>query len=293
MTAIVTPAAGHPAGRSALPDHTQLPDEDGSFVQNFAEHPQSTLLDAIEPLLERRHADGQFCLGHDCGIYWKITDPPLDGCKAPDWFYVPEVPPTLKGEPRRSYVLWQEIIAPLILIELVSGDGSEERDRTPWQGKFWVYERAIKPAFYAIYERDPGRVEVYHLIEERFERLLPNERGHYPIAPLGVELGIWQGRYKGLELPWLRWWDAQGQLLLTPEERAEQAQQQTEQERLAKEQAQQQTEQERLAKEQAQQQADQERLAKEQAQQQVEQERLRAERLVERLRALGLDPEQI
>ncbi|MBD2744284.1 hypothetical protein H6H02_22420 [Coleofasciculus sp. FACHB-1120] len=32
--------------------------------------------------------------------------------------------------------------------------------------------------------------------------------------PLGVELGIWQGRYTNMEFPWLRWWDAQGNLLL-------------------------------------------------------------------------------
>jgi hypothetical protein len=55
----------------------------------------------------------------------------------------------------------------------------------------------------------------------RYELLPANERGHYPIAPLGVELGIWQGRYKNVELPWLRWWDEQGNLLLTGEERAE------------------------------------------------------------------------
>jgi hypothetical protein len=48
-----------------------------------------------------------------------------------------------------------------------------------------------------------------------------NERAHYPIAPMGVELGIWQGLYQNAELPWLRWWDAQGNLLLTGEERAE------------------------------------------------------------------------
>ncbi len=27
-----------------LPDHTQLPDSDGTFVKNFQEHPQSILL---------------------------------------------------------------------------------------------------------------------------------------------------------------------------------------------------------------------------------------------------------
>ena len=28
----------------ALPDHTQLPESDGTFVKNYQEHPQSILL---------------------------------------------------------------------------------------------------------------------------------------------------------------------------------------------------------------------------------------------------------
>ena len=40
-----------------------------------------------------------------------------------------------------------------------------------------------------------------------------------------VELGIWQGQYYNMELPWLRWWDLQGNLLLTGDERAEQERQ--------------------------------------------------------------------
>lgn len=36
---------------------------------------------------------------------------------------------------------------------------------------------------------------------------------------MGVELGIWQGRYQNLELPWLRWWNNQGNLLQTGWER--------------------------------------------------------------------------
>jgi hypothetical protein len=42
---------------------------------------------------------------------------------------------------------------------------------------------------------------------------------------MGVELGIWQGTYKNVELPWLRWWDLEGNLLLTGEEQAEQEKQ--------------------------------------------------------------------
>ena len=63
-------------------------------------------------------------------------------------------------------------------------------------------------------------IEVYHLIEEQYQLLAANERGHYLIKPMGIELGLWQGEYQNMELPWLRWWDLQGNLLLTGEERA-------------------------------------------------------------------------
>src|SRR5579884_3647783 len=218
MTAIVPP---FPAGFN-LPDHTQLPESDGTFVHNFQEHPQSVLLsDSLLPVLQQRHPDGRYCIGQDCGIYWQLTDPPERGAIAPDWFYVPNVPATLAGQMRRSYVLWQELAAPLILLEFVSGNGSEERDRTPHEGKFWIYEHVIRPGFYGIYEVNPGRIEMYHYVEDRFELLPANERGHYPIRQLGVEVGIWPGQFQNVELPWLRWWDDQGRLLLTGHERAE------------------------------------------------------------------------
>jgi Uma2 family endonuclease len=119
-------------GITWVPDHTQLPETDGSIVQNFQEHPQSILLtDSIMPVLRRLHPDEQYCVGQDSGIYWNLNivqgDNPIRGAVAPDWFYVANVPPTFKGQLRRPYVMWQEIIAPLIAIEFVSGDGGEER----------------------------------------------------------------------------------------------------------------------------------------------------------------------
>ena len=215
-----------------LPDHTQLPESDGTFVKNFQEHPQSILLtDSIEPILQKCHPDGQYAIGQDSGIYWRMTEPPEKGAEAPDWFYVPNVPPTLNGQSRRSYVLWQEFIAPLIILEFVSGTGKEERDRTPWTGKFFIYEQVIRPAFYGIYEVQKSSIELYRHVTNHFELVVANERGHFPIAELGVEIGIWQGVYQNLELPWLRWWDANGNLLLTGWENSEQERQRAEQER--------------------------------------------------------------
>jgi Uma2 family endonuclease len=237
----------------SLPDHTQLPDSDGTFVKNLQEHPQSVLLtDSIEPVLQQLHPEGNYCIGQDSGIYWRLTDPPERGAIAPDWFYVPNVPSTFQGQLRRSYVLWQEYVAPLIVLEFVSGDGSQELDQTPITGKFWVYEQAIRVPFYGIFNagvlvdcpiKTPS-LQMYHLIEGRYEPMQPNESGRYPIPPLGVELGIWHGCYLDMDVPWLRWWDAQGRLLLTGGERAQKAE-------------------------------------------------ARAQQLAERLRALGVDPDAI
>lgn len=207
---------------STLPDHTQLPESDGKFVKNLQEHPQSILLtDSIEPILQKLHPDGQYCIGQDSGIYWRITEPPEKGAEAPDWFYVPNVPPTLNGQVRRSYVLWQEYVAPLIVLEFVSGNGDEERDTTPITGKFWVYEQAIRVPFYGIYEVKKASIEVYQLLRGEYQLVPANDRGHYPIESMGVELGIWQGRYQNLDLPWLRWWDDRGNLLQTGWERSQ------------------------------------------------------------------------
>ncbi len=206
------------------PDHTQLPCSDGKIVENFQELPQGILLTtSIRPILRQIHPDGQFAIGANSGVYFRVTNPPLRGCVAPDWFYVPNVPPDLEGVARRSYVMWQEGQSPLIVIEFVSGNGAEERDKTPGEGKFWIYEQRVRAPYYAIYFVDPGRVEVYALNPVRYHEMQPNNRGHFPINEIGVELGIWEGEYHGLTLPWLRWYDNQGNLVPIPEERAEEA----------------------------------------------------------------------
>jgi Uma2 family endonuclease len=257
-----------------LPDHKQLPDSDGTFVKNFQEHPQSIVLtSSIEPILQKLHPDGNYCIGQDSGIYWRLMEPPEKGAEAPDWFYVPNVPPMLDGEYRRSYVLWKEFVAPLIAIEFVSGNGAEERDRTPPSetekaGKFWVYEQAIRIPFYVIFDGWRDRLEAYHLLEGRYVKMSPNNRGHYAIAPMGVELGL------QLEngVSWLRWWDESGNLLLTGDERALQAEAIAEQQKAI---------------------AEQERAIAEQERAIADQERQQKEKLANYLRSIGVDPDAI
>ena len=264
-----------------FPDHTQLPEKDGTFVKNFQEHPQSIILtDSIAPILQQRHPDGQYCIGQDSGIYWRETQPPEKGAEAPDWFYVPNVPPKFKGDIRRSYVLWREHIAPLIALEFASGNGDEERDKTPLSvseegvttkpGKFWVYEQVVRIPYYGIYEIKSGKLEMYHLVTGFYQKVEPNERGHYFIPPLEVELGLWRGSYQNQEQLWLRWWDKEGNLLLIGNERAE-------------------VESDRANREHQRAQRIEMDLVEER--QRAQRAELKAAQLAERLRSLGVDPD--
>ena len=206
---------------SEWPDHTQLPETDGTFAKTWQEYPQNELLTgSLLPRLHETHPDGRFAVCQDSGIYWRFTDPPLAGCKAPDWCYIPGVEQTLDGQMRRSYVRWKERVRPLLVIEYASGDGSEELDRTPNTGKFWVYENGIGAAYYAIFVAEKPSVELYQLVDGHYVLVPPNAAGRIPFAPLGVEFGIWEGALRSPPMPWMRVWDsATGKMLPSWDER--------------------------------------------------------------------------
>jgi Putative restriction endonuclease len=164
----------------------------------------------------------------------------------------------------------------VLLIEYSSEDGTKERDRTPFEGKFWIYERAIQGAYYAIFVVETGELEVHKLLRGNYRRLAPNQRGHFQIEPLGVNLGVWRGLFYNETAPWLRWYDDDGNLLPLSDERAELAW------RIA--------EQERRKAEQEHRNAEQERRNAEQERRNAEVQQQRTEQLEAKLRELGIDP---
>ena len=161
--------------------------------------------------------------------------------------------------------------------------------------------------FRAIFDAWKDILEVYHLVDGRYAKMEPNERGHFVIAPMAVELGLQQQVQQHEMTTWLRWWDADGNLLLTGDERALQAEVIADQQKaianqanLAKQEAEAIANQANLAKQEAEVIADQQRMIADQAtiaQQQAEaianQERQQKEKLEAYLRSLGINPEHL
>ena len=83
-----------------------------------------------------------------------------------------------------------------------------------------IYEQVLHVPYYGIYQADPGRIEMHRLVDGHYQQLTPSARGRFPIVPLGVELGVWTGTYLGATLPWMRWFDLDGNMLLTGHESA-------------------------------------------------------------------------
>ncbi|MFP4124117.1 Uma2 family endonuclease [Coleofasciculus sp.] len=240
----------------------------------------------------------------DLNLYYDVNH--THWYKRPDWFGVVGIPRLYEQrELRLSYVIWQEQISPFVVVELLS-PGTEDEDfgRTiPQAGspptKWQVYEQILRVPYYVIFSRYTLELQIFHLVEGNYQRVnLTNNR--LVIPELGLSLGLWSGRFREINGRWLRWMTPSGELIPTDNEQAvlaeqraiaaeERAQQEAELARLAQERAQQEAQLARLAEERAQQEAQRAQLAEEQVLAAEE----RAQQLAQRLRELGIDPDNI
>ncbi len=235
--------------------------------------------------------------------------------KRPDWFAVVGVDKLYQQRSLRfSYVIWQEKVAPCIVIEFLSlSTRNEDLGRSKPKGiqptKWEVYEKILRIPYYIVFDGITNEIFPFHLTKNGYRPLKINHSKVW-IATLKISLGFWSGEYEGCQRQWLRWYDAEGNLIPTKEEKEqmakELAQQERDRERMAKELAQEQKElaqqerdRERMAKELAQeekelvqQERDRERMAKELVQQEKALAQQQVQQLLERLREAGIDPDQ-
>jgi Uma2 family endonuclease len=180
--------------------------------------------------------------------------------KAPDWVYIPAVKPFPNGEIRRSYTPCNEGDCPSIVMEFISATDGGEYSFNPHYpyGKWYFYEQILKVPTYVIFHPQLRVLEVYHLVDGKYQPAAPDEARRFWIESLGLCLGTWIGKKADYEGCWLRWWDKTGNLLLWGSELLEQ-----------------------------------ERLLLEQERQRAEQAEEKSVRLAERLRAMGVDPAEM
>ncbi len=201
--------------------------------------------------------------------------------KAPDWVYIPSVKPIASGEIRRSYTPHLEGEIPTIVLEFISETEGGEYSINPHYpyGKWYFYEQILQVPVYGIFQPKTGELEIYRLVAGKYEQQLPDENNRYWIKELNLFIGIWQGTKAEFTTNWLRWWDKSGNLLLWGSELVEQEKQRAEQEKQRAEQERQRTEQERQRAE--------------QAELELEQEQIARQRLVQKLKELGVNPENL
>ncbi len=170
-------------------------------------------------------------------------------CKAPDWMYVQPVNLWKSPEPRRSYTPHTQGPVPAVVMEFLSEtDGGEYSMESGKKiGKWFFYQNIIQVPTYVICEPASQILEVYQLESGGYRKQKPNPSERYWVPGLNLYLGFWQGSRDLRTGLWLRWWTAEGELLLWPEEIAEQERQQRE---LAQQQVLQERQQRELAQQQ-------------------------------------------
>lgn len=125
------------------------------------------------------------------------------------------IDPVVSDEPEVDAELGDGQLGERSLIELI-----QSRDKTkPKPPEKWkVYEQILKVPYYIAYSRYSNQLRCFRLQDGRYkEETLTNQR--FWLEDLQVGLGLWQGEYQGITRPWLRWFDADGNWLSTPEEK--------------------------------------------------------------------------
>jgi len=265
--------------RETLPSMYDLPSEDPEepgLPDEFHDlQPQLLSFTFCPP----HYPASQVFSASDMNLYYDVRH--AQWYKRPDWFGVVGVPRLYdEVDMRLSYVVWQEGVNPYVIVELLSpgtekedlGENDEEKlppeseevadngqaiesqseEKPPRKWK--VYEQILRIPYYVVFSRYTNQLRAFKQEGAHYQELeLHQPRVWMPELELG--LGLWQGEYQGIERLWLRWYDAQGNWILT--------------------------------------QTEQERQRAEQAEYRAQEAETRLESLMQRLRESGIDPDEL
>jgi Uma2 family endonuclease len=202
------------------PPPTDLIFDDGVPLEtNRHRIAMNVLIDSAQQALSGR---SDFFTGGNMFVYYSRNQAMNRDFRGPDFFVALDV----EGDrERQGWVVWEENgHYPDVIVELLS-PSTAAVDRGV---KKDLYERVFRTPDYFLFDPfDPNSLEGWHLDLGRGYQPLPlNDRGWLWCETLQLWLGTWEGSIRR-EPPngtchWLRFYDVDGNLVLLPEEAAQQ-----------------------------------------------------------------------
>ncbi len=257
-------------------DISHLAIEDDTPVDNFQSEVQQRFL--VEPLYSSRALTLPFLAAANVGLFYKLNGDPI----VPDVFLSLGVQRAADFSQRRnrSYFVWEFGKVPEVCIEIVSNQEGDEltlsrksQQKGKTASKKTIYAE-IGIRYYVVFDplqqiqgedaMNGALLRVWSISPIGYIELTPPEGiitagQHIWLEGVGLGLTLWEGQFEeDVTRLWLRWCDRDGQVIPTGAEGKELERQRAEAEA-----------------------------------QRAEAERQRADRLAERLRAMGINPEEM
>ncbi len=192
-----------------LPGEAELPYSDGVPMDSPIHRAQMELLiETVTPWV--KPLDGY--VGGDMFLYFSPQQVRKNDFVGPDVFVVLGAD---KRE-RNSWVVWEERLAPHLVIELLSAstrhiDLGSKKD---------IYEQQMRVSDYICYDPNEGDLYAWRLVAGRYQPVEPEPSGRVYCATVDLYLGRSKTTWRE-KTGWLRWFDSDGNELPTDGEAAE------------------------------------------------------------------------
>ena len=186
-----------------------LPDTDGQPMDSDWHRIVTSLLVEVVRYHIRRKRTG-YCGGNMC-LYYSLTQARNLDFLGPDFFYVKDAADPQKE--RKKWEVWEENnLFPDVIIELLSPSTKAKDFGT----KKKIYEQTFQTAEYFVYDPDEEKLLGWRLspVTNLYEPLDVDEDGRLFSEELNLGIGTWQGTIESRKRTWLRFFHADGELVL-------------------------------------------------------------------------------
>ncbi len=123
----------------------------------------------------------------------------------------------------------------------------------------------MRVPYYIVFSRYTNEIRPYHLVGGHYEVMDFTDNNRLLMPELGLSLGLWEGTFRGIDRLWLRWFNLEGELISLSEEEVIEAKLE----------------------------ASAAKLEANVAKQEANVAKIKAEKLAEKLRQLGINPDEI